>query len=124
MERNATKKWSCLILLAYLLLAVTGSFAFSTSEVFHYANFDGGRQDSAGFSPATVHAFVWLAEDAAKISEANGYSFSLFRNALNLVFASIFICSAATWFLRSYFLLIKNDKTIIFKNNILLKLRI
>jgi len=123
MLRNARKKWPCLILLAYLTLAVTGSFAFSTGEAVGYAGLSTAGGVHAGFIFPAVYAVDWLAENEATIGKANAVPVSSLRYGLLRFFAFTGIYFAIMCYARSYFLEMKNVNSGIYKNNILLKLR-
>ena len=119
---NRKKEKLYLILLVFLMLAMIGSFAFSTNEVLN--NSDTDKLGPAGFFSSADLNFDWLAENTTTIRKAIRYSSLPLRNGFFRVFASILICSTAMCLIRPHYLSIKNDNTIIFKNNILLKLRI
>ena len=112
------KKCLFLILLVYLI----GSFAFSTNEALSHVDSDTNRP--AGFFPLIDQTPDRLAENTNTFRKANKHSFSPFRNGFYRVFLLVLTASTTICFVRPHYPLIKNDNTVIFKNNILLKLRI
>ena len=120
---NAMKKQPYLILSIYLIFAVTGYTAFSAAGTPPgYAG--PGKSDSAYFFYTIDHDINWAAAGASAAKRTNSYLY-LPRNKLPCVFALAAInFSPAVYFVKSSSSVINNDNTIIYKNNILLKLLI
>ena len=115
MTYKKVKKWSHVLLLVYLVLAITGSFAFQMREAFCFDKLNTNRLNSAFFLSSIVHTVEWLAENTSNSALRNGY-LCLF------LFAGI--QAATIKIARSYLLVMKNDDTSIIRNTNLIKLRI
>jgi len=115
------KKWLQFILLSYLALAVTGSFTFFKKENLWFANSNAAKLDTENFFLLSVidRSVDLLAEYT--IRRPN--SFQL-RNVFLRVFVLAGIFTAAVLFSGSCYNMFNNDKTLVQKNTILLKLRI
>ena len=118
------KKLLCHIFLAYLILAVPGSFVFSMGESFYIDSLNKKSLGADVFFSSMSHAVDWLSEDAAVIGKAYRYSNSRLRYGLLRAFASVGICIATVYFARSCLQAIKKDNSFIAKSDIPLKLLI
>jgi hypothetical protein len=113
-----------LILLAYLMLAVTGFFAVPTGEIFQVGGSSTDGLNSSGFYSSISRTIDWLGEDTTTIGKAFASSSSPQRNGLFRVFMIIGIIAAVIHSMCLYFHLIKKNHISSIKNTILLKLRI
>ena len=114
-----------IILLAYLVFAVTGFFAFSNNLTFQFKNYNPERLASGNFIASAFYNSDCLAENTTTINKAHNNSSSPMRSGLFriFIFAGIFV--SAMFFAKSYnYSVLKNDKIFCLKSNIILKLRI
>ena len=118
------KRSLCLILLICLAPALIFPFAFTANEALSHVDLETDRP-SVFFTLTdhADHAPDWLAENTNTIRKANKHSPSPLRNGFFRVFVPLSIDTTAVSFVRAHYPLIKNDNTVIYKNNILLKLR-
>ena len=117
-------KWHKSVLLVYLILAIMGSFAFSTDMSFSYEITSNDFLGSSCNISSISHAIDWLAEDTPIISKAHKYSNAPLRNGLFRVFTFAGIIGIAMFLTKSNFIVNKNDNFRIIKNLVPLKLRI
>ena len=118
------KRLVSIILPIFLALAILGSFATLKGEVLRSADNDAGKLGSAGFCPAIIYTFDWLAENTTINKKELENSLSVLRNGFIRVFTFAGTYSTVITYSGSYFLAIKNDETLIKKDTIPLKLRI
>jgi hypothetical protein len=123
MVKFTVEKGVKILLLSYLMLAVIGSFSFSTGEDYFNIN-NSECLESGSYITSVNYTIDCLAEDAAGTIKANGYRFSQFRNGLLRIFAITGICLVSVCFSKSFYKIIKNIYIPITKEQILLKLRI
>jgi len=110
------------LLLAYLVLALTGSSAISAGEslCFEYSN--NGSLSSNRYFSSTGHAIDWLAADILTTGKTGGCSYSLPRNRLLTVITSAGTIAAALYPAGANLTTIKTGAVPQIKNCILLKL--
>jgi hypothetical protein len=118
------KKRSHLILVAILILAVTGTFTFAEVEFFRSGDFENNGPISGGFFSPSDYSIDCLAAGGALISRARGHSFSPLRNAS--LRSAIALGTQNAGIVLSHLSLkaIKNTNHFNIKSAILLKLRI
>ena len=124
MVLNTDQKCVKIVPMAYLILAIIGSFAFSTSEFFRI---DASCKDILGsksYFSSITHAVDWLAEDTPIISKAYKTSNSPLRHGLLRYFTLTGITGIAIFPVIPNFKINKNDSFPVIKKLIPLKLRI
>ena len=124
MNLNIRDKWLNNILMAYLVLAIIGSFAFSTGHAFSYEKSDKDTLGSSVYFSSINHSVDCLAVDTLSISKSNRHSNSPLRNILFRVFALSGIIGMGIFLAKTNFKITKNDNFPIIKNLVPLKLRI
>jgi hypothetical protein len=119
------KKWSRLILAAYLVLAVMGIFTFSVIEHLHSDDFWKAKTGgSGGFFALIDHTTDCLSENVIILGKARGHSFSPLQNSSLRIMMSPGAKDAKTVFSQSFLRIIEKTNYLNTKNTILLKLRI
>ena len=124
MDLNAGEKWLKNVLLAYLILAIIGSFAFAAGQAFSYEKSDRDFLGSNSYFSSIVHTIDWLAEDTPAISNAYKNSNSPLRNGLLRVFTLAGITGITVFLAKSNFKININENFPVIKNLFPLKLRI
>jgi hypothetical protein len=110
--------------LAYLMLVVTGFFAFSNNDAFWLSNYNPDSLESVSFISSITYTADCLAENTAITNKINGNTSSLLRNGLLRIFLFMGIYIAAVYRTQFFYNAIKNDENFTIKNDIILKLRI
>ena len=121
---DTEKKYARIVPLVYLILAVTGSFAFSTGEAFRFNEINKDILGSKIYFSSIVHTVDWLAEDTPIISKAYKYSNSPLRSGLLRFSAFTGITGLAIYPVKSNFKINKNDIFPAIRNLVPLKLLI
>jgi hypothetical protein len=124
MTYNLGKKCSEIVLLAYLIFAIIGTFAVSIGEasIFEHSNKDIIGSGSY-FSPIR-HSIDLFAENTTTIGKAHGCSNSPLRSGLLRMVTLAGTIAIALYLTRANLKTIKNINIPLAKNQILLKLRI
>ncbi|MCL1927360.1 MAG: hypothetical protein FWG07_01015 [Treponema sp.] len=124
MSLNAGNKRLKSVLLVYLILAITGSFAFSTGQSFSYEKINNDILGSGRNISSITHIIDWLAEDTPVISKAHKYSNTPLRSGLLRIFTLTGTIGIAMFLVKSNFSMIKNTTFLTVNYLVPLKLRI
>jgi hypothetical protein len=124
MVPNAWKKYSKFVFLAYLILAIMGTFTISIGEVSSFEHSNKDVIGSGRYYVSISHVVDCLAEDTTTIGKAYRFSNSALRNGLFRVFTFAGTFAIALHLAVANIVPIKNDAVPLAKNHILLKLRI
>ncbi|MDR2738800.1 MAG: hypothetical protein LBB68_03090 [Treponema sp.] len=117
------KKWFCLILMAYFVLAVIEIFTFAVIGPLQSDDFWKAKMGGAGgFFTLIDHTTDCLSENAIIQGKANGHSFSSLHNSSLRITISPGAKDARTVFSQSFLRVIEKAKYLNIKNTILLKL--
>ena len=110
--------------MVYLILAIIGSFAFSTSQAFPLEKSDKDILGSNIYFTAIDRSVDWLAADTPSVSKSNRYSTSPLRTILLRVFTLAGIINIAMFIAKANYKTNKNNNFPLIKNLVPLKLRI
>ena len=124
MNPKAGKKMPNIILPAYVILAILGSFIFSTGQAFLYQESDKDILDSNIYFSSIDHSVDWLAEDTSTVSKVHRKSNSLLRICLLRVFTLTGIIGIAMLPVKSNFKINKSNNFLTVNCLVPLKLRI
>ena len=104
---------------------VTGSIAVSAVGAADYADTDIDKSGSTGYFSPIDHCIDWITVGTSITRKTISNSLYLLRNRLPSIFSYVDMYSShVVYFTKSHASEIINDNTIIYKNNILLKLLI
>ena len=122
------KKYLHLIILIYLIFAVPASFTFSIVEALHLNDkyIDDKIENSSVINEKhSLNSIVWKGVEIIPNTRVFGSSYLILRGALLRGFILLIgACTAVLCFKKSHFPIVRNNNTLIYKNYILLKLRI
>ena len=111
-------------LIIYLILAITGSFAFTLGEFLCSTGSGTDNMGSGRFFSSISHTIDWLAEDSPAISKANRYSNNSMNTGMLRVFVFAGLFGITMILTKSKIKININNNFLNRKNNIPLKLRI
>jgi hypothetical protein len=118
------KKWSHLILAAYLVFAIMGTFTFAAAEPFRSVDFlENESSSGASISQQDLSADTPI-EGEPVITNGRGYSFSLLRNGSLRTAMPLGTRDAGSVIAQTSLSAIQKINHFTIKNTILLKLRI
>jgi hypothetical protein len=117
------KKWTRLVLPAYLAIALTGAFAFAAADQLRPGDFGRGPRPGVSFLQADL-ALDCLAESEAVIGKAGGHSLSPLRNGSLRIVLPLGPQAVGAFCSQASLKIIEKAHYRDIKNTILLKLRI
>jgi hypothetical protein len=117
-------KWARLVMAVYMIVAITGTFAFALADSFPAVNIGTDELGPSRIFAPIDYAVGCLADGNGITGKAGRYSFSPVRNSFLRIDITPLLQNTETLFSHSFLRTIEETNHLNKKNTILLKLRI